>query len=121
MPLLVKENNSESPSRSTNDSPAELVNGSLCPEDSSDSPAKSVNGSLFQQKTVHLLFRAEVTNGSLLHEDSSFRLKIPQQSQQMEISFIIRQFAHFLSQQSQQMTVSFIRRQFAHFLSQQSQ
>src|SRR4051812_24678819 len=95
MPLFVKENNSESPSRSTNDSPTE-----------------SVNGSLFRQKTVHSLFRAEITNGSLLHEDSSFRLKIPQQSQQMAVSFGRRQFAHFLSRQGQQMAVSPSRRQF---------
>src|SRR3954468_20260539 len=50
MPLLVKENNSESPNRSTNDSPAESVNGSLHPEDSSWSPAESTNGSLSPRK-----------------------------------------------------------------------
>src|SRR3954469_25356648 len=50
--FFVKENNSESPRRSTNDSPTESVNGSLRPVDSSDSPTKSANGSLSQQKTV---------------------------------------------------------------------
>src|SRR3954466_16175068 len=40
---------------------------------------------------------------------------LSQRSQQMAVSFIIRQFAHFLSQRSQQMAVSFSRRQFAHF------
>src|SRR4051812_2098608 len=42
-------------------------------------PTESVNGSLFQQKTVHLLFQAKITNGSLLREDSLFHLKIPQE------------------------------------------
>src|SRR3954469_13802244 len=41
-------------------------------------PTESVNGSLFQQKTVHLLFQAKITNGSLLREDGLFHLKIPQ-------------------------------------------
>src|SRR3954468_2765335 len=63
-------------------------------------------------KDSSLTFRAEITNGSLLHEDGSFRLKIPQQSQQMAVSFSRRQFAHFLSRQGQQMAVSPSRRQF---------
>src|SRR3954470_7977363 len=41
-------------------------------------PTESVNDSLFQQKTVHLLFQAKITNGSLLREDGLFHLKIPQ-------------------------------------------
>src|SRR3954466_15474710 len=94
-------------------------------------PTESVNGSLFQQKTVHLLFQAKITNGSLLREDSLFHLKIPQavskwqslsaedslltfsqQGLQMAVSFSRRQFD---SLASQQMAVSFSRRQFAHF------
>src|SRR3954469_4666174 len=94
-------------------------------------PTESVNGSLFQQKTVHLLFQAKITNGSLLREDGLFHLKIPQavskwqslsaedslltfsqQGLQMAVSFSRRQFD---SLASQQMAVSFSRRQFAHF------
>src|SRR4051812_46780700 len=69
MPLLIKENNSESPSRSTNDSSAESVNGSLRPEDGSDSPAESVNGSLRPEDSSDS--PAESVNGSLRPEDSS--------------------------------------------------
>src|SRR3954468_22760737 len=69
MPLLVKENNSESPRGSTNDSSAESVNGSLRPEDSSDSPTKSANGSLFQQKTVcSLSITTQSADGSLFQQ-----------------------------------------------------
>src|SRR3954468_24361893 len=92
-------------------------------------PTESENGSLFQQKTVHLLFQAKITNGSLLREDSLFHLKIPQavskwqslsaedslltfiqQGLKMAISFSRRQFD---SLARQQMAVSFSRRQFA--------
>src|SRR3954465_15785658 len=58
-------------------------------------PTESVNGSLFQQKTVHLLFQAKITNGSLLREDGLF--KDSPSSQQMAVSFSRRQFAHFLT------------------------
>src|SRR3954467_4151157 len=56
-------------------------------------PTESVNGSLFQQKTVHLLFQAKITNGSLLREDGLFQDS--PSSQQMAVSFSRRQFAHF--------------------------
>src|SRR3954462_5304179 len=74
-------------------------------------PTESVNGSLFQQKTVHLLFQAKITNGSLLREDGLFHLKIPQavskwQSLSAEDSLLT------LLQQGLQMAVSFSRRQF---------
>src|SRR3954469_17677185 len=74
-------------------------------------PTESVNGSLFQQKTVHLLFQAKITNGSLLREDGLFHLKIPQavskwQSLSAEDSLLT------FSQQGLQMAVSFSRRQF---------
>src|SRR3954465_12796000 len=66
----------------------------------------------FSKRQFTYFFEQKITNGSLLHEDSSFRLKIPQQSQQMAVSFSRRQFAHFLSRQGQQMAVSPRRRQF---------
>src|SRR3954467_14614159 len=74
-------------------------------------PTESVNGSLFQQKTVHLLFQAKITNGSFLREDGLFHLKIPQavskwQSLSAEDSLLT------FSQQGLQMAVSFSRRQF---------
>src|SRR3954468_9683574 len=74
-------------------------------------PTESVNGSLFQQKTVHLLFQAKITNGSLLREDGLFHLKIPQavskwQSLSAEDSLLT------FSQQGLQMAVFFSRRQF---------
>src|SRR3954471_21318088 len=66
----------------------------------------------FSRRQFTHFFGREITNGSLLHEDGSFRLKIPQQSQQMAVSFSRRQFAHFLSRQGQQMAVSLSRRHF---------
>src|SRR3954464_13881871 len=74
---LLKFPSLESLSRLTNDSPAESVNGSLRPEDSSDFPMKSANGSLFQQKTVCSLSSNRVYKWqSLPVEDNLF----PQQS-----------------------------------------
>src|SRR3954464_2267280 len=77
----------------------------------------------------------EITDGSLLHEDSSFK-NSKFSSQQMAVSSIRRQFAHFflrwvnewqslsaedssfrlrISRQGRQMAVSFSRRQFVPF------
>src|SRR3954470_24100778 len=85
----------------------------------------------FSRRQFTYFFKAKITNGSLLREDSLFHLKIPQavskwqslsaedslltllqQGLQMAVSFSRRQFD---SLASQQMAVSFSRRQFAHF------
>src|SRR3954467_9607692 len=74
-------------------------------------PTESVNGSLFQQKTVHLLFQAKITNGSLLREDSLFHLKIPQAVSKWR-SLSAEDSLLTFSQQGLQMAVSPSRRQF---------
>src|SRR3954462_6235727 len=74
-------------------------------------PTESVNGSLFQQKTVHLLFQAKITNGSLLHEDGLFHLKIPQAVSKWQSPSAEDSLLTFI-QQGLQMAVSFSRRQF---------
>src|SRR3954470_959372 len=85
----------------------------------------------FSRRQFTYFFKAKITNGSLLHKDGLFHLKIPQavskwqslsaedslltfsqQGLQMAVSFSRRQFD---SLASQQMAVSFSRRQFAHF------
>src|SRR4051812_17918800 len=74
-------------------------------------PTESVNGSLFQQKTVHLLFQAKITNGSLLREDGLFHLKIPQAVSKWQSLSAEDSLLTFL-QQGLQMAVSPNRRQF---------
>src|SRR3954469_17988627 len=74
-------------------------------------PTESVNGSLFQQKTVHLLFQAKITNGSLLREDGLFHLKIPQAVSKWQ-SFSAEDSLLTFIQQGLQMAVSPSRRQF---------
>src|SRR3954471_14081592 len=74
-------------------------------------PTESMNGSLFKQKTVHLLFQAKITNGSLLREDGLFHLKIPQADSKWQ-SLSAEDSLLTFSQQGLQMAVSFSRRQF---------